>query len=150
VFTRLRTRYEEEDMKTIVVGYDGTDASERALGRAGDLAAAFGSSVILTSVAPMMSGIAHGGGSVDPTDPPEAHDSLLESAHTTLAGRGIQAETVLATGEPAEAIVELAEQRGADLIVVGTREPGFWERLLGQSVSAAVQRRARCDVLIVH
>lgn len=137
-------------MKTIVVGYDGTDASERALGRAADLANAFGSGVILTSVAPVMSGTAHGGGSVDPTDPPAAHDSLLDAGRATLAGRGVQADTVLGTGDPAEAIVQLAEERGADLIVVGTREPGFWERLLGQSVSASVQRHARCDVLIVH
>jgi len=43
-------------MKTIVVGYDGTEASERALGRAGDLAAAFQSSVILTSISPVMTG----------------------------------------------------------------------------------------------
>jgi nucleotide-binding universal stress UspA family protein len=137
-------------MKTIVVGYDGTEASERALGRAGDLATAFGSSVVLTSVSPVMTGAAHGGGSVDPTDPPEEHEALLEQAKATLAGRGVGAETVLATGDPAEAIVQLAEQRSADLIVVGTREPGFWERVLGHSVSAAVQRHARCDVLIVH
>jgi nucleotide-binding universal stress UspA family protein len=137
-------------MKTIVVGYDGTEASERALERAGDLAAAFGSAVLLTSVAPTMSGVAHGGGSVDPTDPPEAHESLLESARSKLADRGLQAEVVLGVGDPAEAIVDLAEQRSADLVVVGTREPGFWERLLGHSVSASVQRHARCDVLIVH
>jgi nucleotide-binding universal stress UspA family protein len=137
-------------MKTIVVGYDGTEASERALGRAGDLAAAFGSTVVLTSVARMMSGAAHGGSSIDPTDPPEAHDALLDEGKAALAGRGIDAETVLGTGDPAESIVQLAEERSADLIVVGTREPGVWERLLGQSVSAAVQRHARCDVLIVH
>jgi nucleotide-binding universal stress UspA family protein len=137
-------------MKTIVVGYDGTDASERALERAGDLAVAFGSSVILTSVAPVLTSTAHGGGSVDPTEPPEQHDALLDRARATLAGRGVDAHTVLATGDAAEAIVELAEERSADLIVVGTREPGFWERLLGNSVSAAVQRHARCDVLIVH
>jgi nucleotide-binding universal stress UspA family protein len=137
-------------MKTIVVGYDGTEASERALGRAGELATAFGSSVIVTSVSPVMTGAAHGGGSVDPTDPPEEHEALLERGRATLAEHGIQADTVLATGDPAEAIVELAQQRSADLIVVGTREPGFWERLLGHSVSAAVQRHARCDVLIVH
>ena len=137
-------------MKTIVVGYDGTEPSERALGRAGDLAAAFGSSVILTSVSPVMTGASHGGGSVDPTDPPEEHEALLESAHATLSGRGIDAEKVLATGDPAAAIVRLADERDADLVVVGTREPGFWERVLGHSVSAAVQRHASCDVLIVH
>jgi len=137
-------------MKTIVVGYDGTEAAERALGRVGDLASAFGSTVILASVSPVMTGAAHGGGSVDPTDPPEEHEALLDRASMTLSGRGVEAETVLGTGDPAEAIVELAEQRAADLIVVGTREPGFWERVLGHSVSAAVQRHARCDVLIVH
>jgi nucleotide-binding universal stress UspA family protein len=137
-------------MKTIVVGYDGTEASERALERAGDIAGAFGSTVILTSVSPVMTGAAHGGGSTDPTDPPDAHQSMLDAGKGKLAERGIQAETVLGLGDPAEAIVELAEQRGADLIVVGTREPGFWERLLGHSVSGAVQRHARCDVLIVH
>jgi len=137
-------------MKTIVVGYDGSEASERALGRAGDLAAAFGSNVILTSVSSVMTGASHGGGSVDPTDPPEAHEALLESARKTLADRGVEAETVLAMGDPADAILELAEQRTADLIVVGTREPGFFERVLGHSVSESVQRHAHCDVLIVH
>jgi nucleotide-binding universal stress UspA family protein len=136
-------------MKTIVVGYDGTEASDRALSRAGDLATAFGSSVIVTSVSSVMTSTAHGGGS-DPTDPPEEHEALLEKGRSALAERGVHAQTVLATGDTAEAIVELAEQRSADLIVVGTREPGFWERLLGHSVSAAVQRHARCDVLIVH
>ena len=74
-------------MKTIVVGYDGTEASERALERAGDLAGAFGSTVILASVSPVMTGAAHGGGSVDPTDPPDAHQSLLDAAKDKLAAR---------------------------------------------------------------
>ena len=137
-------------MNTIVVGYDGTEAAERALARAGDIAKAFGSSLVVTSVSSVMTGTAHGGGSVDPTDAPDEHDALLSVARGKLAEQGVEADTVLGVGDPAEAIVQLAEERGADLIVVGTREPGFWERLLGHSVSAAVQRHARCDVLIVH
>jgi nucleotide-binding universal stress UspA family protein len=53
-------------------------------------------------------------------------------------------------GNPATAIARLAEERGADLVVVGTRELGALQRLLGQSVSQAVLRRVRCDLLIVH
>jgi nucleotide-binding universal stress UspA family protein len=137
-------------MKTIVLGYDGTDASQRALERAGEVAAAFGSNVIVTSASATLGGAVHAGGSADPTDPPESHEALLNGATKTLADRGVHAESVLAMGEAADAIVELAEQRNADLIVVGTREPGFFERLFGHSVSGSVQRHAHCDVLIVH
>ncbi len=52
-------------------------------------------------------------------------------------------------GEPAETTMLLAEERAADLTVVGAREPNVLARLPGQSVSAAVSRRAHCDVLIV-
>jgi nucleotide-binding universal stress UspA family protein len=137
-------------MKTIVLGYDGSDASARALERTGDIATAFGSSVIVTSVAGTMGGAVHAGGAGDPTDPPATHEALLSEATQKLSGRGVQAESVLASGSAAEAIVELADEKGADLIVVGTREPGFFERLLGHSVSGSVQRHAHCDVLIVH
>jgi nucleotide-binding universal stress UspA family protein len=137
-------------MNTILVGYDGTEASDRALERAGDLAVAFGSTVVVTSISQLMTAGAHGGGSFDPTDPPEEHSALLDKAHAALAARGVSAEVQLGVGDPAEAIVELADQRNADLIVVGTREPGFLERVLGHSVSESVQRHAHCDVLIVH
>ena len=55
-----------------------------------------------------------------------------------------------AVGDVAEAIVEVSLRYEVDLIVVGTRELGAIERLLGHSVSEGVQRMARCDVLIVH
>ena len=137
-------------MKTIVLGYDKTEASERALERTAELAAAFGSSVIVTSASETLGGAVHAGGGADPTDPPEGHEALLDEATKKLAARGVQAESVLALGSAGDAIVELAEERHADLIVVGTREPGFFERLLGHSVSGSVQRHAHCDVLIVH
>jgi len=137
-------------MKTIVVGYDETEPSKRALERAAELAQAFGSKLIVTSVAPVLLGIARTGGPIDPTDPPEKHVQELQHAREYLSSRNIESELVPAVGEPAETIVEVAKERNADLIVVGTREPNILQRLLGQSVSEGVAHRASCDVLIVH
>ena len=138
-------------MKTIVIGYDDTEPSRRALDRAVELAKAFGGRLVVASVAPVVAG---GGGRsmgvYDPADTPADHREELVHARATIEGAGVQADYVLATGAPADAIVEIAGERGADLVVVGTREHGIAERLLGQSVSGAVSRGAGCDVLIVH
>ena len=137
-------------MKTIVVGYDDTEPSKRALERAADLAEKFGSRLLITSVAPVMIPSGHGSAGVDPTDPPRQHEIELEHAQAYLAGRNLSAELQPAIGDPADTIVEVADQNGATLIVVGTRQPSILERLLGTSVSGAVSRHAHCDVLIVH
>lgn len=137
-------------MNTIVVGYDETEPSKRALERAADLAEKFGSRLLVTSVAPVMIPSGHGTAGVDPTDPPKQHEVELEHAQAYLTGRNLSAELQPAIGDPADTIVEVADQNGATLIVVGTRQPSILERLLGTSVSGAVSRHAHCDVLIVH
>jgi nucleotide-binding universal stress UspA family protein len=73
-----------------------------------------------------------------------------ERVEAFFSGIGVAAEFAGVTGEPVDEIVDIADEQAADLIVVGAREPGFFERLLGGSVSQGVARRARCDVLIVH
>ena len=137
-------------MKTIVLGYDDTEASQRALERAATLAKAFGSQLIVTSVAPIMTSIGRSGGPVDPTDPPAKHAEELAHAKQYLDAVGVAAETQAAVGNPADTIVQLAQERSADPIVVGTHGPNVLERLLGQSVSESVSHKAHCDVLVVH
>ena len=60
------------------------------------------------------------------------------------------ADFVTRLGSADDALIQVAEERGAELIVVGTREPGFLGRLLEGSVSRDVAKRAHCDVLVVH
>jgi nucleotide-binding universal stress UspA family protein len=78
------------------------------------------------------------------------HARELAAAREYLEAQGIEAEYRAAVGEPADAIVQLADELDAELIVVGTREPNLIQRLTGQSVSEAVSHHAHRDVLIVH
>jgi nucleotide-binding universal stress UspA family protein len=127
-------------VQTIVVAYD--DPESRTLSRAADLAAGLRAALIVTNVAPE-----------DRHEDEQAWRygrERLEQARAYLAERGLEAELVQSVGQPAEAIVSLAEKRKADLIVVGMRKKGFFERLVEGSVAQDVMRRATCDVLAVH
>jgi nucleotide-binding universal stress UspA family protein len=137
-------------MKRILVAYDETAAANRALDRAAELAKAFGSELVVTSVAPLLVGTTRSMGPIDPTDTPQMHEEQLDHAHALLAERGLDAELVPAIGDPASAIVKLAEERDVDLVVVGTREARLTERILRQSVSGQVARHVHRDLLIVH
>lgn len=137
-------------MRTIVVGYDEGEPAKRALARAVELAKAFGGELVVTSVARAFVPAGHGLGPADPVDTIEEHDEQLRHAAAFLEEQGLEGEYVTALGEAAREILQIAETRDADLIVVGTREPGVLSRLFGFSVSGGVQRHAHCDVLIVH
>lgn len=134
----------------IVVGYDESDSAKHALERAAAVAKAFGSQLIVTSVAPVVTSVGRSAGPIDPTDPPARHIEELKHAETYLEGEGLHADLVPAVGDPARTIAEVAKEHDADLIIVGTHEPNVIERLFGQSVSEAVTHKVHCDVLIVH
>jgi nucleotide-binding universal stress UspA family protein len=147
--------------ETILAGYDGTRPAEKALGRTIELARTFGSRVVVVSAAAIEPMPAPGAFGLAPYYAYRPEDDALRAdeerwqehrarVQSLFSQAGIQVEFAGVVGHPVEEIVGLAEQHGAELIVVGTREPGLVERLLGGSVSQGVARRARCDVLIVH
>lgn len=138
-------------MKTILVAYDDTEPSRRALDRAATLAEAFGSQVLVTSIAPLHYSTPRLTLTVkERGEGLAAREEDMRQAQAILQERGIAADALVARGDPASAIARLAEEHDVDLVVVGTRELGALQRLLGQSVSQAVSRRVRCDLLIVH
>jgi nucleotide-binding universal stress UspA family protein len=149
-------------MKTIVVGYDGSGSADRALERAAEFATAFGAKLIVVSVAelpayvPPYAAGPETGLTAMPLDEPvyadikpeEVVGGVLAQAKGRLGG--VDADFEARTGAADDALIEVADERAADLIVVGTREPGFLSRLFEGSVSRDLAKRAHCDVLIVH
>jgi nucleotide-binding universal stress UspA family protein len=136
--------------KSILVAYNNSEQSRRALERAAGLAEAFGSTVLVASIVPIVHSHPRAPATPDTERPNVATAEDVDRATETLVNRGITAEGVEATGDPASSIAKLAEQRGVDVVVIGSRGLGAVQRVLGQSVSQTVSRRVRCDVLIVH
>lgn len=140
-------------MEKILLGYDDSDSAKAALTRAVEFARAFGASLVVASVAPLLVSAGRVMGAVDPISDAEEHGRQLEAARAqigALPGVPVDAEYLTAVGDPVETIVAMSDRFDVDLIVVGTREPTMIARLFGQSVSSAVARAARRDVLIVH
>jgi nucleotide-binding universal stress UspA family protein len=71
------------------------------------------------------------------------------SIRAGLNGDQVKIEPVAEMGRPARAIVESAEEWGADLIVLGSHGHGFWSRLTLGSVADQVIHHAPCSVLVV-
>lgn len=117
--------------RRIVVGYDGSEASRRALEAAADLVG-YGSTLAVVTVTNDQVGSWASG-----------------DAHARLLDRHVEARYHETSGEPAEQLVEKATELGADLLVVGRRNRNPLRMLLG-SVSSRVVRRAACDVLVVR
>jgi nucleotide-binding universal stress UspA family protein len=116
--------------RRILVGYDGSEASQRALDAAADLVG-YGSSLAVVHVRPA--------GTRD--------NGTVEHARERLLQRQVTARYLQPFGDPARQIVEAALTVGADLIVVGRRNA--LERVF-PSVSAGVLDRAPCNVLVVR
>ena len=136
-------------MKRIVIAIDGSAGSREALETG--LAIARGSGAIATLAyvrpgPPRLLG--------DPFYQRVLSEELgraraaLADAEALVAEAGVQSETEILEGRPAERILELARARAADLIVVGSRDRGAIAVTLLGSVSTEIVNRADLPVLV--
>lgn len=135
------------DAFTIVIGYDGSDAARRGLSRVGRLVPA-ATKIVVVAVTPQA-------GLPDTSPEPligqafDAERLLAEAADLISRPEGTTIECRTASGDPAEVLVGIAREVGADLLVVGRRGSDFVARVLLGSVAQRVIQDARCDVLVV-
>ena len=83
-------------------------------------------------------------------NPREDVDATLSAAADEVRGAGLDVETFAREGDPADAILDVAEEREADLIVVGNKGMTGARRFLLGSVPNKVSHHAPCSVLIVR
>ena len=127
----------------ILLAYNDTDASNRALERAAQLARLYEAKLDRDERPARARRLG-----TAPTWPRARAPAAPTSACRSSA---IEAELVEAVGDIAGGDRGGRRPHEVGLIVIGTREPSQVERMLGHSrVASSVQRMARCDVLIVH
>lgn len=144
--------------QAIVVGTDGSDSAQEAVRHAVELSRALGSTLHLVSAGSSKSAAAIDRESKDaPADvqyainPREDLDDILGKVEAQARAAGVadvMSHAVLDT-DPADAILEVAERRNADLIVLGNRGMHGVARLLG-SVPNKVSHNANCSVAIIR
>jgi nucleotide-binding universal stress UspA family protein len=131
---------------TLVVGYDGSDGSRRALARVRELAIDY-RALVIVAVAPE---IRSAGMGVDLAGAPVDTERLLGEARELLDGReGGAIQTRAAVGDPAIVLTDIAREVDARLVIVGRRGGDFVRRTLLGSVAERVVQAAPCDVLVV-
>jgi nucleotide-binding universal stress UspA family protein len=142
---------------SIVVGTDGSETAEEAVRQAVALAARLGATLrIVSAYEPVPAGRLREEAQQAPTDlqwminPREDVDATLRRAAQAAGEGGVEAETYARQGDPADAILDVAEEQGADLIVVGNKGMTGARRFLLGSVPNRVSHHAPCSVLIIR
>jgi nucleotide-binding universal stress UspA family protein len=142
---------------SIVVGTDGSETAREAVARAVDLAAAHGAQLrIVSAYEPVPAARLREEAEQLPADlqwavnPREDVDATLREAAAAARSGGVEAVTDARQGDPADAILDVAEEQGADLIVVGNKGMTGARRFLLGSVPNRVSHHAPCSVLIIR
>jgi len=143
--------------KSIVVGTDGSDTATQAVRQAVELARVVGAKVELVSAyEPVPAQRLREERRDAPEDvqwainPREDVDATLQSAAEVAQAAGVPVGVYPRQGDPADAILDVAEEQEADLIVVGNKGMTGAKRFLLGSVPNKVSHHAPCSVLIIR
>ncbi len=141
----------------IVVGTDGSDTAANAVGQAVELAKLSNASLSIVSAYQAASARRGGSDAIEaPADvqyelgPREDVNLLLERTAAEARKEGIEVQTHPVEADPADAILNVAEQVKADLIVVGNKGMTGARRYLLGSVPNNISHHAPCSVMIVR
>ncbi|MBW4522434.1 MAG: universal stress protein [Scytolyngbya sp. HA4215-MV1] len=132
--------------KTVLFPIDQSRESRQAAETVADLVKFHHSHLVILSVVETPD---EEGATNEPVLSPEAIAELLQTAKTLFAQQGIQAEIVEREGKPAFTICDVADERNADLIIMGCRGLGLTEEGVADSVTNRVINLSPCPVLIV-
>jgi nucleotide-binding universal stress UspA family protein len=143
---------------TILVGTDGSETAATAVSEAAELAARLGARLLIVSAyAPVSDQRLRAERQALPGDaqwmigPREDVLALLDAARASAMESGLSAvETFARQGDPADAIIDVAEEQNCDLIVVGNKGMTGAKRFLLGSVPNKISHHAPCSVLIVR
>jgi nucleotide-binding universal stress UspA family protein len=141
----------------IVVGTDGSDTAKEAVRQATELAKSISAELyVVSAYEPVPEGRLRGERQDAPQDlqwsinPREDVEATLGDAADVIKEAGVKVETFSREGDPADAILDVAEEQNADLIVVGNKGMTGAKRFLLGSVPNKVSHHAPCSVLIIR
>ena len=142
---------------SIVVGTDGSETAGEAVRQATELAKAVGGKVHLVSAfEPVGNQRLREERQQVPEDmqwmvnPREDVEATLKEASEQIQEAGVDVETFARQGDPADAILDVAEENNADLIIVGNKGMSGAKRFLLGSVPNKVSHHAPCSVMIIR
>jgi nucleotide-binding universal stress UspA family protein len=143
--------------KSIIVGTDGSDTATQAVGQAIELAGSIGARLELVSAyEPVPAQRLRSERRDAPEDlqwainPREDVEATLEAAAGLAREAGVEVTTYSRQGDPADAILDVAEEQEADLIIVGNKGMTGAKRFLLGSVPNKVSHHAPCSVMIIR